>query len=338
MATPEATTRFDGSEYRDFETDGCGLRLSSVGVGTYLGDADDETDTAYVDALTTAFEIGCNVVDTAINYRNQRSERAVGDALRKKDVTRDEIFLATKGGYIPFDGDVPENPSAYIRDEYVETGLVPPDETVQANCLAPDFLRSQVEKSLENLGVGTVDLYYVHNPETHLREASHDEVEDRLRRAFDALEKEVAAGRVGAYGVATWNGFRVPEARNDHLSMERVVEAARHAGGEENGLSAVQIPYNAKMTSAATVETQEVGGERMSALDAAHELDLYAFTSAALMQGELAEKRVEETRYGGTPAQDAIEHARTTDGVGTALVGMSSVEHVEENLKFLGGV
>ena len=334
MATPQATEKFDGLQYRDFEIHEGNLRLSSVGIGTYLGDADDETDAAYVDALTAAFGMGCNVVDTAINYRHQRSERAVGDALRETDVPRDEIFVATKGGYIPFDCDVPENPSAYIRDEYVETGLVPPDETVQANCMAPDFLRSQVEQSLENLGVEKVDLYYVHNPETHLREASDEELEDRLRRAFEALEDEVEAGRVGAYGVATWNGFRVPEARNDYLSIERVAEVARQAGGEENAFAAVQIPYNAKMTSAATVETQTVSGERMSAFDAADKLDLYAFTSASLMQGELAEEHVGDARR-GTPAQDAIEHARTTEGVGTALVGASSVEHVEENLWFL---
>ncbi|MDZ7688900.1 MAG: aldo/keto reductase [Halobacteriales archaeon] len=335
MATPEATARFEGPAYRNFETDDGDLRLSSVGIGTYLGDADDETDTAYVDALTTAFNMECNVVDTAVNYRNQRSERVVGDALRATDLSRDEIFVATKGGYIPFDGDVPENPSAYIREEYVETGLVPPEETVQANCLAPEFLRSQVERSLENLDIDALDLYYVHNPETHLREASHEELEGRLRRAFGALEDEVEAGRIDAYGVATWNGFRVPSARNDHLSMERVAEAARRAGGEENALSAVQIPFNAKMTSAATVETQEVGGERMSALETARELGLYVFTSASLMQGTLAEERVEGANYGGTPAQDAIEFARTTDGVGTALVGTSSVEHVEENLGLL---
>jgi len=336
MATPEATARFDGPAYRDFETGGGSLRLSSVGVGTYLGDADDETDEAYADALTTAFDTGCNVVDTAINYRHQRSERAVGEAVRESELARDEVFVATKGGYIPFDGGVPDNPSAYIRESYVETGLVPPDETVQANCLAPEFLRSQVRQSLENLGVDSVDLYYVHNPETHLREASEDELESRLRRAFEALEDEVDAGRIGAYGVATWNGFRVPEARNDHLSMERVVETARHAAGGDPALAAVQMPYNAKMTSAETVETQTVYGERMSALEAADELGLYVFTSAALMQGELTEERVEGARYSGTPAQDAIEHARTTEGVGTALVGTSSVEHAKENLSFLG--
>lgn len=338
MATPEATSRFEGPEYRDFETpssDG-DLRLSSVGVGTYLGDADDETDEAYADALVTAFDTGCNVVDTAINYRHQRSERVVGEAMREADIAREEVFVATKGGYIPFDGGVPDNPSGYIRENYVETGLVPPDETVQANCMAPEFLRSQVRQSLENIGVDSIDLYYVHNPETHLREASEDELENRLRRAFETLEREVEAGRIGAYGVATWNGFRVPEARNDHLSMERVVETARHAADGDPALSAVQMPYNAKMTSAETVETQTVYGEQMSAIEAADELGLYVFTSAALMQGELTEERVEGAEYGGTPAQDAIEHARTTEGVGTALVGTSSAEHAKENLRFLG--
>jgi aryl-alcohol dehydrogenase-like predicted oxidoreductase len=336
MATPEATARFDGNAYNDFR----GSRLSSVGIGTYLGDADAETDAGYVDALVSAFGNGCNVVDTAINYRHQRSERAVGKALAETDVGRDEVFIATKGGYIPFDGGVPDDPSAYIREEYVETGIVPPDETVQANCLAPEFLREQVSASLDNLGVRSVDLYYVHNPEAHLREASRDEFEGRLRRAFEALEDEVDAGRVGAYGVATWNGFRVPASRDEHLSMERVAEVARGAAGaagkEESALAAVQMPYNARMRGAAEDETQRVYGAPCTPLEAARQLGLYTFTSASLMQGELANERA-GPEYGGTPAQDALEFARTTDGVGTALVGCSSREHAEECVAVLDG-
>ncbi len=327
MATPDATARFDGAAYRDFG----GLRISSVGIGTYLGEADDATDEAYVDSLTYALENGCNVVDTAINYRHQRSERAVGDALMESDVTRDEVFVATKGGYIPFRFDVPDDPSGYMREEYVETGLVPPDETVQANCIAPDFLSEQVDTTLENLAVDSVDLYYVHNPETHLREASRDEFEDRLRRAFEALEDEVDAGRIGAYGVATWNGFRVPPSRDEHLSMERVVEVSERAADGKSALAAVQMPYNARMRGVAEDETQKVAGERLTPLEAADKLGLYVFTSAALMQGKLADERA-GPEYGGTPAQDALEFVLSTDGVGTALVGCSSSEHVEENL------
>lgn len=331
MATPEATARFEGEPYNDFR----GARISSVGVGTYLGDTDNETDARYVDALTLAFENGCNVVDTAINYRHQRSERAVGNALRRAEIERDEVFVATKGGYIPFDGDVPDDPSAYIRERYVETGLVPPEETVQANCLAPEFLRDQVSKSLQNIGVDSVDLYYLHNPETHLREASSKEFERRLRRAFETLEEEVEAGRVGAYGVATWNGFRVPQSREEHLSMERVAEIARRASGGDSALAAVQLPYNARMQGAATDETQQVYGEKVSPLEAAEELGVYTFTSASLMQGELADETPDGASYGGTPAQNAIEFARKTEGVGTALVGCSSSEHVKENLAAL---
>lgn len=47
---------------------------------------------------------GVNVIDTAINYRYQKSERVVGAALRyllEKGYTRDELFICSKNGYVP---------------------------------------------------------------------------------------------------------------------------------------------------------------------------------------------------------------------------------------------
>src|ERR1700733_8221230 len=73
-----------------------GLVLSSIGIGTYLGEADEATDGAYVDAVVAAVQGGVNVVDSAINYRFQRSERSVGAALRDlfdKGYGRDEIMV-----------------------------------------------------------------------------------------------------------------------------------------------------------------------------------------------------------------------------------------------------
>src|SRR6266404_9631149 len=110
-ATSEGTAR-----YRDrFHDTAAGhfrqqqqLWLSSIGLGTYLGDADERTDRAYTDAVGRAVELSANVIDTAANYRFQRSERAIGNALREligtQGFSRDELIICTKGGYLPFDG------------------------------------------------------------------------------------------------------------------------------------------------------------------------------------------------------------------------------------------
>ena len=57
-----------------------GLWLSSIGLGTYLGRNDQTTDDLYRRAAVRSVETGCNVLDTAINYRCQRSERSLADA------------------------------------------------------------------------------------------------------------------------------------------------------------------------------------------------------------------------------------------------------------------
>ena len=83
------------------------LWFSSIGMGTYLGDADDETDARYAEAVTRAVELGANVIDTAANYRFQRSERAIGNALRdtfgvrENDVVLTEPFLRFYAGAAP---------------------------------------------------------------------------------------------------------------------------------------------------------------------------------------------------------------------------------------------
>src|SRR5262245_6189094 len=101
------------------------LWWSSIGLGTYLGNADDSTDARYVEAIVRAVEMGTNVIDTAANYRFQRSERAVGQALqdlKRRGYERDELILCTKGGYLPFDGAPPRNVREYIEETFVRPG------------------------------------------------------------------------------------------------------------------------------------------------------------------------------------------------------------------------
>src|SRR5262250_2442471 len=80
-----------------------GLILSSLGIGTYLGQPDERTDAAYCSAIVTAVENGINVIDAAINYRFQRSERSVGAALvqlEEKGFSREKVILCSKAGYL----------------------------------------------------------------------------------------------------------------------------------------------------------------------------------------------------------------------------------------------
>ncbi|WP_129114861.1 aldo/keto reductase [Halegenticoccus tardaugens] len=328
--------RFGRTYFRRF---GPGV-VSSVGVGTYLGDPTDAVDERYREAIVAALDNGVNVVDTAVNYRCGRSERVVGHALRDADADRESVLVATKGGFLPFDGSPPADPSAYVRREFVETGLVDPADLVRgSHCIAPDFLDAMVDRSLEALGIETIDLYYVHNPETQLHARDREAVYDALEAAFERLEARVADGDVGAYGVATWEAFRVPPEHPSYLSLPAVVDRARAAaetvGNDEVGLRAVQLPFNVLMADAFTVAAHPTDDGRVSALEFANEAGLGVFASASIAQGDLATSlpgAIAAELEGDTAAQRAINFARSAPGVTCALVGTSRRAHVDENV------
>jgi aryl-alcohol dehydrogenase-like predicted oxidoreductase len=322
-----------------------GLWLSSVGLGTYLGNEDAGTDELYRDAAVRAVELGCNVLDSAINYRHQRSERAVGAALavlvRSGRAARDEILVATKGGFLPFDGEYPANHQRYVSETFLRPGIIrPADLAAGCHCMAPDYLRHQLAQSRQNLGLDSVDIYYLHNPETQLQEVSRDEFRERLRRAFATLEEAVAGGAVRMYGTATWNGYRQPPSARDYLSLSEVVALAREVGGPDHHFMAIQLPHNLGMPEALTRANQLLDGEWVSTLEAASRLGLLVMGSASIMQGQMTRHLpplVGEVLGGlATDAQRAIQFARSTPGLGVALVGMKRIAHVEENLATSG--
>src|SRR5262249_38314643 len=107
-ATKKGTLRFadrfpaarDAGFYRDVES----LAVSNIGIGTYLGEADDATDEAYSAAVRAAIWKGVNFLDTSLNYRGQRSEKAIGKSLAAMfaagEIKRDEVVVCTKAGYL----------------------------------------------------------------------------------------------------------------------------------------------------------------------------------------------------------------------------------------------
>ena len=346
FATPEGTIKYSvkfpeqekSGHFRDF----MGLKVSSVGLGTYLGGQNDQDDALYIEAIQSALLSGCNLIDSAINYRCMRSERNIGKALKtligEGKISREEVVICTKGGFTPFDGSQPPNPMKYFEDEYFKPGICGPDDIVAGcHCMTPSYLRNQVERSLKNLGLDSIDLYYLHNPETQLDEVARDEFLFRLDKAFRELEKLVKEGKIRAYGTATWNGYRVAPGAQEYLSLHDILKTAENVGGEAHHFKAIQLPYNLGMAEAFGIRNQMMGSQTLSILQAAYANDLAVFTSASILQSKLSRNLppfVSEALPGlQTDAQRAIQFVRSTKGVTSALVGMKRKEHVEENLK-----
>jgi aryl-alcohol dehydrogenase-like predicted oxidoreductase len=174
-ATPEGTARyrerFKDRTALDHFRQQQNLTLSSIGIGTYLGNPDEETDARYTEALVRAVQMGSNVIDTAANYRFQRSERAVGEALRRlteqEGFFRNQIVICTKGGYLPFDGTPPRDIRRYVEETFVKPGIAGFEDIVGgSHCMTPSYLTNQLEQSLRNMNLDVIDVYYVHNPES----------------------------------------------------------------------------------------------------------------------------------------------------------------------------
>lgn len=322
-----------------------GLWFSSIGLGTYLGNSDDATDALYQAAIERAVQLGVNVIDSAINYRFQRAERSVGAALKELfdqgRTARDELIIATKGGFLTPDGEMPRDPSAYFLEEYIKPGILDPDEIAGGmHCMSPRYLANQLGRSQRNLGLQCIDIYYVHNPESQLDFVPRSEFLRRLKAAFEMLESAVAEGKIRMYGTATWDGYRQAETARNFLSLEEIVKAAREVAGDKHHFKVIQLPHNLAMIEAFLRKEQRVAGATRSLLEAAQELGISVIASASLLQGQVGSNLPEfigQYLSGlDTDPQRAIQFVRSTPGITTALVGMSRIAHVEENLKLAG--
>ncbi len=349
-ATPEGTQRYHrrfAALHRSHVRDVQGLAASSIGCGTYLGDPDDRTDTSYREAIRCALSLSCNVLDTAINYRCQRSERAIGAELESLvaagAIRRDELLVCTKGGYIPFDADYPADPARHLIQTVLAPGLATYEEIVAgSHCLAPAYLDHSLQTSLRNLRLAAVDVFYLHNPEQQLEQVEWSILSRRLGAAFELLEQRARDGLLQWYGVATWNAFRVAgttqasRASGESLSLQALVTIAESVGGPRHRFRVMQLPYNLAMPEAHVFKNQVVGqSQPTTVLEAAQELGISVMASASLLQSRLARLPAGiEARIPGlaTSAQRALQFVRSTPGITTALVGMKQRAHVEENL------
>jgi len=314
------------------------MLLSSLGLGTYLGSPDPATDARYVEAAQAFFKAGGTVFDTAANYRGGRSERALGLAFA--ELRRESLFVSTKAGYLPMgDGITEESQHDWFRRVLTEPGILTPGDVLGGcHAMTPKYLSYQLDMSCSALGVSTIDLFHLHNPEHQRPELGPEAFDQAMRKAFEACEGFAREGRIKAYGCATWNGFRVPPDSPEHLSLENLLKIAQDVGGPAHHFRWIQAPLNLAMPEAFLAPTQRIGGKELPLLEACQAVGIQVQTSASIMQGRIlrqleSQRAVLTDLFPGctSAAQMALQFTRSCPGVTTALCGMGRKAHVDEN-------
>lgn len=348
-ATPDGTKRFEGRQeslLSDFYNDVHDLRLSSLGLGTFAPEPYREENYLYsfTESLVEGVRQGCNVIDTAINYRCQQSEKEIADALKILFDTygyqRDELFVMSKAGFIPLEFPFPENPYTWIDEKMLTPGLAKKEEIItDQHCLSSEFLRWSVEQSLQNLELGCLDLLFLHNPETQLGYTDRNVLLNRVKEAFIACESLVSEGKIVQYGIASWNAFLYEESHMEYLSLHEMVQLAEEAGGKTHHFKAIQLPYNLAKPHPQTYTNQKLeDGLYYTSFQAARKLGLSVFTSSSLLRMNLF-KRPFSSRIGAllgeyemSDVHRALQFCRSSGFVDCALFSSKEAEHMRHDL------
>ena len=320
------------------------LHLSSLGMGTYLGNLSSKDDLNLESSIYSSIKEGCiNVIDTAINYRSMLSEKSIGRAISRlineELIHRDELFICTKNGYFTNDGDFNQvDIESYLKLMYIDREIIDSkDISSSYNIMNPNYIANCIDRSLCNMGLNTIDLVYIHNS----FESWYDQVEkptyyEMLSRVFEVYEEFRKRDKLRYYGMATWNCFTAHPKSPNYLSLMDVLKIANDVGGADNGFKFIQLPYNSFMTEPYTYKNQQVGesSQDVSILNAANHFGIHVFTSIPLFQGKLLSLNIDDEFLSTLPYQSAklLQFVRSTPGIVAPLVGQKTSDHTNENI------
>jgi aryl-alcohol dehydrogenase-like predicted oxidoreductase len=326
------------SHFRSFDN----LNLSSLGMGTYLGQITAEDDRDLENAIYESVKSGAmNVIDTAINYRSMKSEKNIGQAIKRliddRIISRDQVFISTKNGYITNDGDYPSiDVLEYMHKMFISQGIIDSKDISSGyNVLNPKYIRKCIDKSLTNMQLDTIDLVYVHNAyESWFEDITRNKFDEMIRRVFEVYEEYRSKNKIRYYGMATWTCFRMSQNVEGYLSLEEMVKLAEDVAGKGHGFRFIQLPYNLVYREAYLLKNQSVGSDKdLTILEACNKLNIGVFTSVPLLQAKLLSAKIPDYQGYDNQLLKIVQITRSTPNVIAPLIGQKKLNHVRENIE-----
>ena len=246
LGTENFSKKFNlSSDAYNLNTDN--FKLSSVGFGMYKGKYSPKYRRLYQKLIKNFILNGVNVFDVARKYRKGFSEQDLGKVIRKliKDniINRNEVFISSKAGLINLFDDKKKDIS--VKEFVKLRGLKSDDIKNDIFCASQKFLEQEIDISLKNLQLKSLDNYYIHNPE-FLNTSDNNNYKDYYK-IFETFEKAIQDKKIKSYGVSSWAGFRRYKNNSFYIDIKKLIKIASDVAGKKNRFKNIQIPLSLYM-------------------------------------------------------------------------------------------
>lgn len=269
-------------------------------------------DTTAHEALETAWELGIRHFDTAPHYGLGLSERRLGEFLQRKP--RDEFILSTKVGRL-----LRSNPNPRGKDT---EGFEVPDDYLRVRDYSADGVKQSLDESLERLGLDSVDIVYIHDPDEYWDQALHG--------AVPALTELREQGVIQGWG-AGMNQWQMLERFVVETQPDIIMLAGRYTLLEQDAARSL-LPSceknNVKVNAVGVFNSGLLA--RQDVPDDAHYNYDAAPPEVIARARQLADLAAE---HGTTLPAAALAFPIRHPAVVTSVVGMRTPDHVRRNVE-----
>lgn len=230
---------------------GAEVGILGLGLGTQFTGPHADDPAATEAILTTALARGCNYFDTARAYGP--SEEMIGGFVKRH---RDDVFLVSKSGSRDYDG-----------------------------------MKADIELSLKNLQVETIDLYFMHNLKPDNADAAAME-----KGCLKALHEAREQGLIRSIGISGHTGPDVLMQAIERLDPDVLLTVLPCTRPDEGRYETELLPLAVKRN-----------------------------------MGVVAMKTVRHAREAALKGAELVRYALSLDGVSTAIVGLDQQPHLQQN-------